>query len=148
MASKKLTVPTVVTIYSPKGKPEPHTRANARDLVNGAGYTWDKRKESNPAAYAPFALPQNTKFSKSKAQEVLDRVGAAAPGTDADGEEVFDGVDDGSATGPISLPADNQDEDEAEEEAPAAAPVKKPRKQRQKPNPAPEQEEVEGIEET
>jgi hypothetical protein len=145
--AKKLVVPSTVTVYNPKGKPETHTRVNARDLVNGAGYSWEKKKPANPAASAPFALPQNTKFSKSKAQEVLDRVGATAADGDDD-EEVFEGVDDGGSTGPINLPADDEDEDEAEEEAPAPAPVKKPRKPKQpKPAPAPEPEEVEGIEE-
>jgi len=143
--AKKLVVPATVTIYSPKGKAEVHTRANARDLINGGGYSWAKKQESNPAAHAPFAIPQNTKFSKSKAQEVLDRVGANATDDD-NGEEVFEGVDDGSGSGPINLP-ENDEDDEGEENAAPVVPAKKPRKPSKPKAPAPEPEEVEGIEE-
>lgn len=145
--AKKLTVPAIVTIFNPKGKAENHPRANARDLVNGAGYSWHKKQESNPAALAPFAIPQNTKFAKSKAQEVLDRVGANAAADDDDGEPVFDGVDDGSSTGPIRLPTDEEDDEEEGEEAPVVVAKKPARKPKPKPAPAAAQEPVESIEE-
>ncbi len=31
----------LVTVYSPDGNAEQHTRPNARDLINGAGYSWE-----------------------------------------------------------------------------------------------------------
>lgn len=82
-----------VTVYAPDGSAEKHTRPNARDLVNGAGYSWNPKTPSNPVAIAPFAVPLNKKFEKSKAQEVFDSIGGnpdrptdGAPAADADGD--------------------------------------------------------------
>jgi hypothetical protein len=70
-----------VIVYSPAGEPERHSRANARDLVQGAGYTWMRFMPASPAGYAPFAAVQVPKGSLS--QEVLDK---------ASGKETDDGA--------------------------------------------------------
>lgn len=62
-----------VAVWSPAGKKELHLRPNARDLVNGAGYSWTPNGPSQPAAVAPFKpVPGRT------SQEVLDSVGGDA----------------------------------------------------------------------
>lgn len=131
--AKQLSVPATVVVFNQQGKPETHTRANARDLINGAGYTWEKKKPTTPASYAPFALPQNTKFAKSKAQEILDRVGAQVPGDSGnDAEEVFDTVIDEGAG--IVTPPDDEGDGEAFGEIEDATPMtpapRPPRKRR------------------
>lgn len=66
-----------VIVYSPDGAPERHTRPNARDLVNGAGYTWNKHTPSTPASYAPFARVTAPE-GPNPSQKVLDSVGGSA----------------------------------------------------------------------
>ncbi len=68
-----------IIVYSPKGQPEKHTRANARDLVNGAGYSWHPHVPATPASYAPFAgaIPPE---GPPPSQKVLDSVGGSASG--------------------------------------------------------------------
>lgn len=70
--------PATVTIYNSEGKPETHTRQNARDLVTLAGYSWMphiKAQPNHPSIYAGRTPPKG----KTPAQEVLDR----ATGDDA-----------------------------------------------------------------
>jgi hypothetical protein len=73
--------PTVI-VYSPKGEAERHTRANARDLVNGAGYTWMPGVPTTPAAYAPFVATKSPE-GPQPSQSVLDSVGSASGGASA-----------------------------------------------------------------
>jgi hypothetical protein len=71
-----MNIPTVI-VYSPSGEPERHTRPNARDLVNGAGYTWMKGVPTTPASIAPFVTfdpPDEGHLS----QKVLDSRGSSA----------------------------------------------------------------------
>lgn len=79
-----------IKVYAPDGTEESHTLSNARDLINGAGYTWSRSAPTTPASLAPFAVPPNKTFTKSKAQEILDAVtGSAAAednSSDADGD--------------------------------------------------------------
>jgi len=64
----------LITVYAPDGTAEQHTRPNARDLVNGANYSWDPKYPSNPASLYPYASHQTN--LKSKPQEIFDRIGA------------------------------------------------------------------------
>jgi hypothetical protein len=68
--------PTIV-VYAPDGSPERHTRPNARDLVNGAGYSWMRGVTTTPAAIAPFATPVPPEDGEI-AQKVLDKIGGKA----------------------------------------------------------------------
>lgn len=116
-------------------KGEKHTRANANDLVNGAGYTWKpNQRDVTPAVYSPHRRV-NPPTEKEPAQAVLDAHGHNAarqlPGASADGDgddEVIDIADEG-----VEVVEDAEDdepviEDEAdpepvvEDEAPAAEP--------------------------
>lgn len=45
----------LVVVYDPAGNPLKHTRANARDLVNGAGWSWKPGVKTLPVEGAPFA---------------------------------------------------------------------------------------------
>ena len=63
-----------IIVYAPNGKGEKHTRANARDLVNGAGYSWHPNLKSTPASYAPFAAAV-APDGPPPSQRVLDSVG-------------------------------------------------------------------------
>lgn len=112
--------PNMVTVYSPDGEAETHTRANARDLVNANGYSWKKKGPSTPAGVAPFAVPLNKQYAKTKAQEVLDSIGGsriAHESTELDGDSGEDAEDEG--------------EEEAEDTSPAPAiKPKTPRKKR------------------
>jgi len=143
-----------MAVYSPDGVKEMHTRANARDLVQNADYSWEPRRPVSPVAKAPFALPQNAKFKTSKAQEVLDRAGLKAGEDESDGDEEFDTVvDEGAGNGTFALPTDAEDAeadaeldpDSVEEEAPAPRAPRKPRAKKTK-QPV-EDEEVEIVEE-
>jgi hypothetical protein len=60
-----------VAVWSPEGKKEIHTHPNARDLVNGAGYSWTPNGPSQPAAVAPFRP-----VAGRTSQDVLDSVGS------------------------------------------------------------------------
>lgn len=79
-----------VAVYSPEGKREVHTLANARDLVQGAGWTWNPGVESNPVAKSPIQKPA---IGKEPAQKVLDSVKDAAPTATATPDEVEDDAD-------------------------------------------------------
>lgn len=67
---------TKVIVYNADGQPEQHTRANARDLVYGAGYSWSPVLKSSPTAYAPFAQT-SIPDGPAPSQKVLDSVGSA-----------------------------------------------------------------------
>jgi len=72
-----MTSPNTHIVYAPDGSAERHSRANARDLVNGAGYSWHPTIRTTPTAYAPFAgtpAPDGPSLS----QKVLDSVGGSA----------------------------------------------------------------------
>ncbi|USN15524.1 hypothetical protein KIKIMORA_04060 [Brevundimonas phage vB_BpoS-Kikimora] len=60
-----------VVVYSPSGEAEMHTRANARDLVNGCGYSWIPGVKASPNHYAPFATA-HVPEGPSPSQKVLD----------------------------------------------------------------------------
>lgn len=67
--------PATVVIYNKEGKPEKHSRANARDLVQHCGYSWlanIKSQPNHPASYAGQKVPKG----KTLPQEILDRVGS------------------------------------------------------------------------
>lgn len=64
-----------VAVYSPEGKREVHTLANARDLVNGAGWSWNPAAPSTPASLSPV---QRKAVGKEPAQRVLDGVASDA----------------------------------------------------------------------
>lgn len=69
-----------VIIYDTNGNPERHTRPNARDLVVGAGYSWNRFVPANPAGYAPFATVTPPE-GPAPSQRVLDRAtGKDEPG--------------------------------------------------------------------
>lgn len=65
-----------IIVYGPNGA-EKHTRANARDLVNGAGYSWQPNIKSNPAHVAPFAQFV-APAGPAPSQKVLDSVGSTS----------------------------------------------------------------------
>lgn len=67
-----------VIVYGPDG-PEKHTRANARDLVNGRGYTWHPGVPTTPAGFAPFAAVK-APDGPVPSQKVLDSVGSSGSG--------------------------------------------------------------------
>jgi hypothetical protein len=71
-----MNIPTVI-VYSPSGEPERHTRPNARDLVNGAGYTWMKGVPTTPASIAPF-VAFDPPDEGHPSQKVLDSRGSSA----------------------------------------------------------------------
>lgn len=71
-----MNIPTVI-VYSPSGEPERHTRPNARDLVNGAGYTWMKGVPTTPASIAPF-VTFDPPDEGHPSQKVLDSRGSSA----------------------------------------------------------------------
>lgn len=62
-----------VAVYK-DGKRELHTRPNARDLVQGAGYSWSMAMPSQPAAIAPYAT-STPPSEKAQSQEVVDKIG-------------------------------------------------------------------------
>lgn len=132
----------LVVVYDPEGKPSKHSRRNARDLVNGAGYTWKPGAQSTPATLAPFAtaVPPT---DKEPAQAVLDNTGhnpnrtvAAVLGNDVTDEDEVEiteddvpvvlpgaGGDDASAEGADEVVVEDAAvivEEAAAEEAPAA----------------------------
>lgn len=63
-----------VYVYSPEGEREAHTRLNAWDLVNGAGWTWKPGVETSPAAFPAYRTVAPP-TEKEPAQAVLDRAG-------------------------------------------------------------------------
>lgn len=65
-----------IIVYAPNGTAERHTRANARDLVNGAGYSWHPTIKTPPTSYAPFA-GQKAPDGPPPSQRVLDSVGGS-----------------------------------------------------------------------
>lgn len=152
--AKKLVVPSTITVYNPQGKPEPHTRANAGDLVRNAGYTWQKKVAVSPVAAAPYAINPNTKFTKTKAQEILDRA-TSKPEDDKSGGEAVDTVVDESVsprTFHIPTAADDAAADAADEAAEnegetSAPPRARAPRQKKAPAPVVEEEAVESIEE-
>lgn len=77
-----------VAVYSPEGVREVHTLANARDLVNGAGWSWNPAAPSTPASLSPV---QKKAVGKEPAQRVLDGVASDAAVTAA--EEVVEDDD-------------------------------------------------------
>lgn len=69
-----------VTVYPPNGgQAEKHSPANARDLVNGAKYSWHPQVKASPVQSAPFARVAPPPGTKEPAQAVLDRAGGQAP---------------------------------------------------------------------
>lgn len=69
-----------ILVYPPNNGPaEKHTRANARDLVNGAGYSWQPGVATTPAGYAPFVTVK-APDSSIPSQTVLDSVGSSGNG--------------------------------------------------------------------
>lgn len=73
----------LITIFSPDGNAEKHTLPNARDLVNGAKYTWKKGVKVTPATWTPpHAVPSRDEKSKllqkPASQEIFDRIGSHA----------------------------------------------------------------------
>lgn len=76
--------PTSVTVFSPDGAPEIHTRPNARDLVAGAGYTWIRGVPASPSQYAPFAT-FTPPAGPDPSQRVLDSVGQSSAAQAAQG---------------------------------------------------------------
>lgn len=66
--------PATVTVHSPDGVAERHTRQNARDLVNLSGYSWMPHIKANPNHPSSFAGRTPPK-GPSPAQEVLNRAG-------------------------------------------------------------------------
>lgn len=75
-----MAAPQTLIVYSPEGQAERHTVPNARDLVNGAGYTWVKGSATTPASFAPVrpAVPRGQAAEAALAQSVLDSVGGVA----------------------------------------------------------------------
>lgn len=67
-----------VVVYSPTGEAEMHTRANARDLVNGCGYSWIPGVKASPNHYAPFATA-HVPDGPSISQKVLDAAQGSKP---------------------------------------------------------------------
>lgn len=67
------TKPILVAVYSPTGEKEMHTVPNARDLVNGAEYTWRPGVEASPVDSAPIKVTPPT--GPSKAQQIFDSTG-------------------------------------------------------------------------
>lgn len=61
-----------VVIYSPDGKPERHSRANARDYVVARGYTWHPFLPTTPTQFASYAQ-MHAPEGPAPSQQVLDR---------------------------------------------------------------------------
>ncbi|AFO71764.1 hypothetical protein phiCbK_248 [Caulobacter phage phiCbK] len=107
----------LVPVYSPEGKKELHTRLNAYDLVNGAGWTWKPGIETTPAAIPPYRAPA---VGAEPAQAVLDRAGhrndrtlTEVVGDEAEADADLDAAED-------EVVEDAADEAPVAEEAPAA----------------------------
>lgn len=62
-----------IKVYSPKGVEEEHSFANARDLVQGAGYSYQPGVAVSPAATNPHADRRPRK--KSIAEEIFSKEG-------------------------------------------------------------------------
>jgi hypothetical protein len=95
-------MPPLYTVYK-NGDPaqaEKHTRLNAHDLVNGAGYTWKPHQtDITPAVTSPYKPAKGVGSSPSEwAQEVLNSVGhdverasgSRGPLIEADDEDIID----------------------------------------------------------
>ncbi len=72
-----------VAVYK-DGKREVHTLANARDLVQGAGWSWNPQYESSPAAKSPV---QAKAVGKEPAQKVIDTARVPGGNMNADADE-------------------------------------------------------------
>jgi hypothetical protein len=121
-----------VPVYSPKGVREMHTRPNARDLVNGAGYSWAPGVPSQPAAFAPF-VTMTPPSSVPQSQEVVDRVGGSLansqpPGVAAAMAQAQAMADDANESGEGEGEGEGASEDaEAEQTEAPARRVRRPR---------------------
>ncbi len=71
-------------VYSPNGAKDMHTMVNARDLVNGAGYTWkatplDVTIDGEPADRFVTLSPHATKVKEADlpkiSQQIFNRIG-------------------------------------------------------------------------
>lgn len=116
--------PKTYTIYAP-GSNEPIEKdvyANARDMVNGAGYSWSPNGPSLPTERSPVKPVED---KTDIAQKILDGVGGTNDSMSADAD-----TDGGDEDG-------NEDDTSADEEtsAPAAAeaPAEKPAASSDKP---------------
>lgn len=107
-------------------KGEDHTRANANDLVNGAGYTWKPNQKITPAAMSPHRVV-TPPTPKEPAQAVLDAHGHNADRTLSFGEEPVEIVtaddDDDVIFEDAGDDADEEAADEPEVEASADEPT-------------------------
>ncbi|AXQ68271.1 hypothetical protein HOT99_gp067 [Caulobacter phage CcrBL10] len=105
----------LVEVFSPEGKRELHTRLNANDLVNGAGWTWKKNASPDftPAAHAPYR--STAKNGPEPAQAVLDMAGHR---NDRTIEEVTGGDE---ADAEVEAEVEDEVVEPAAEEAPAPA---------------------------
>lgn len=73
----------LITIYNPDGVAAKHSIPNARDLVNGAGWSYAPTRESSPAEFLPAkaslsALERQQLNAKPISQEIFDRYGSSA----------------------------------------------------------------------
>lgn len=98
----------LVEVFSPTGEKERHTRLNAWDLVNGAGYTWKPNVPTTPAAFPAYRTVE--KKGAEPAQAVLDNAGHR---TDRSVSDVIADAEDDAA--------DDVAEDVVEDTAPAPA---------------------------
>lgn len=125
----------LVTVYTPSGDPEQHTLPNARDLVNGARYSWKQNVESaptefTPAAYLPTAAEKAALAKKPRSQEIFDghsvinadgKIDENPPAPPAEPDEVIPPpVEEGEAVKDLAP-------DVVVDLAPEAAPVEIPR---------------------
>lgn len=68
-----------ITIFGRNGETEPHTKANARDLVaNCNGYwSWNKQSKSTPMDAPPF-ITLTPPSNKPQSHEILERMGTGS----------------------------------------------------------------------
>lgn len=121
----------LVVVYDPAGNPFKHTRANARDLVNGSGWSWKSGVRTLPVEGAPFAAAKPP-TALEPAQAVINNAGHNAERTVVsamvDEDDVVDMSADATITDDIPVvqpgveaPADSvQVASESLAEAPAA----------------------------
>lgn len=107
MSNKKL-----IPVYAPGStEPEMHTRLNAYDLVNGAGYTWKPGVDTTPAALTPH---RGKADGPEPAQRVLNSAGHSVGRQVGENEAESDDADDDAG-------AADETETPAETEAPKPA---------------------------
>lgn len=109
----------LVTVYAPDGKAFKYSRANARDLVVGAGWSFQPNAKSTPLDPVPGAKLKAE--GPEPAQRVLNSAGHNTERQFADVIPDETPADEGEQVDPVAEAIANADPVEGEEAAPEAA---------------------------